>query len=110
MTFYKVINWIVNNPLSNLIKETFYFIFGIPYPEYIYNDSTSEYVVSYIKGRNEDGETVVEFKTTPEVEYALDTSQMWFWKKRRMLHGVNKTWGIYNGDGVYRFKRILTYR
>lgn len=105
----KVMNAIVNNPLSNWIKETFYLLFGVPYPEYLYNPEAKDYVVRYLKGKTEDGKPLVEVSTTPDIKYALDVSKVAFYKKRYMLYAINKTWKLQGGEGEYRFKRILTY-
>jgi len=105
----KVLNVIVNNPISNWIKEAFYSAFGVPYPEYMFNPVQNDYVVRYVKGKSEDGKPMVEVSTTPDLKYALDVSKMWIWKKKYMLYAVNKTWKLNEGEGEYRFKRVLTY-
>lgn len=102
-------NFFVNNKVSIFIKEAFYSLFGVPYPEYLYNAEANDYVVRYTKGRTEDGKPMVEVSTTPELKYALDVSKMNYLKKRYMIYAINKTWKINSGEGEYRTKRILTY-
>lgn len=105
----KAESYLINNSVSIFIKETFYSLFGVPYPEYVYNAESNDYVVRYTKGRTEDGKPMVEVSTTPELKYALDVSKMNYFKKRYMIYAINKTWKLNGGDGEYRTKRILTY-
>lgn len=108
VNFYnKIVNFLVNNKISIFIKEAFY-LFGVPYPEYLFSDDEGDYLVDYKKGKTEDRKTIVEFRTTPELKYALDLSKMWFWKKYYVRYVVNKTAKEY-GRGLFRFRRILTY-
>lgn len=110
VNFYnKALNFLLNNRVSILIKEAFYSLFGVPYPEYLYNTEIGDYVVRYTKGRTEDGKPMVEVSTTPELKYALDVSKMNYFKKRYMIYAINKTWKLNGGEGEYRIKRILTY-
>ena len=102
-------NFLVNNKVSIFIKESFYSLFGVPYPEYFYNAESNDYVVRYTKGRTQDGKPMVEVSTTPELKYALDVSKMNYFKKRYMIYAINKTWKMNSGEGEYRTKRILTY-
>lgn len=104
----KIVNFFVNNRISIWIKEAFYVLAGVPYPEYLFSDTEGDYLVDYQKGKTEEGKVIVEFRTTPELKYALDVSKMWFWKKYYIRHVVNKTAKEY-GRGSFRFKRILTY-
>lgn len=105
----KIENFLVNNKVSILINETFYLLFGVPYPEYLYNAEVKDYVVRYTKGRTEDGKPMVEVSTTPDLKYALDVSKMNYFKKKYMIYAINKTWKMNGGEGEYRIKRILTY-
>lgn len=105
----KIENFFINNRVSIFIKEAFYSLFGVPYPEYLYNPEVKDYVVRYTKGRTEDGKPMVEVSTTPELKYALDVSKMNYLKKRYMIYAINKTWKINGGESEYRIKRILTY-
>lgn len=102
-------NFIVNNKVSIFIKELFYLLFGVPYPEFLFNDEENDYITFYQKGKTEDGNTVVEFRTSPDVRYAVNVSKFWFGKKYYMKYAVNKTSKMYGRNGSYRFKRILTY-
>lgn len=104
----KIENFLVNNKISILIKEAFYLLFGVPYPEYLFSNEDNDYVVDLQKGKTEDGKIIVEFRTTPDVKYALNVSKMWFWKKYYIKYVVNKTAKEY-GRSTFRFKRILTY-
>jgi hypothetical protein len=104
----KIENFLVNNKVSIFIKEAFYLLFGVPYPEYLFSDNEGDYLVDYQKGKTEEDKTIVEFRTTPELRFALDVSKMWFWKKYYIRYVVNKTAKEY-GRGTFRFKRILTY-
>jgi len=109
VNFYnKIINFLVNNKISIFIKEAFYLLFGIPYPEYLFSNDEGDYLVDYQKGKTEEGKTIVEFRTTPELKFALDVSKMWFWKKYYIRYIVNKTAKEY-GRSQFRFKRMLTY-
>ena len=46
VNFYnKIVNFLVNNKVSMFIKEAFYSLFGVPYPEYIYNNNLNDYIV-----------------------------------------------------------------
>jgi len=102
-------NFFVNNKVSIFIKEAFYSLFGVSYPEYLYNSVANDYVVRYTKGRTEDGKPMVEVSTTPDLKYALDVSKMNYLKKRYMIYAINKTWKMNSGEGEYRTKRVLTY-
>ena len=84
-------NFLVNNKVSIFIKESFYSLFGVPYPEYLYNAEANE------------------VSTTPELKYALDVSKMNYFKKRYMIYAINKTWKMNSGGGEYKTKRVLTY-
>lgn len=116
----KVVNAILNNKFSNFIKECFYQLFGVPYPEYLYNDLTGDYVVSYTQGRSEQSYyfysiktpfklTMGELRTTPDTKWALDISKYNVIKKKYLIYAINRTLREAGGQGVFRVKRILTY-
>ncbi len=121
VNFYnKIINFLVNNKVSIFIKEAFYW-FGVPYPEYVYNDALNEYIVSYGQGWMQGYYTVLgvkinapvlvsEASSTPDFSRALDVSKYPIWKKKYLLFMINKTYmKSENPNGKYRLKRILTY-
>lgn len=110
-------NKIVNNRLSNWIKELFYQLFGVPYPEYLYNEKMNDYVVAYSQGfvpttLNFKGFSIpfigfaTEISTTPEQKFALNVAKLWVLKRNYIKSMVNKSWKKYGGEGVYRSKRI----
>ena len=104
----KVTNTIVNNPISNCIKEAFYSL-NFPYQEYLFSDDGEDYLVDYKKGKTEDGKIIVEFRTTPELKYALDVSKMIIFKKYYVKYVINRTSKEYGRRGDFRFKRYLIY-
>lgn len=121
VNFYnKIVNFLVNNKVSIFIKEAFYKLIRVPYPEYLYNDKLNDYLAHYSQGWVEGYYTVMGFRlnapvlvsqisTTPELKRAADFSKMSWIKKRIILSGVNRACKQNNLEGSYRFKRILTY-
>jgi len=122
INFYnKIVNFLVNNRVSIFIKEAFYSLFGVPYPEYFYNDDLNDYIVSYNQGwmlgyykilgiRINAPVLVSEASSTPDLNRALDVSKYSVWKKKYLLFMINKTYmKSENPNGKYRLKRILTY-
>lgn len=116
----RIENFFVNNRVSIWIKEAFYGLMGTPYPEYLYNDKLNDYLAHYSQGWSEGYYTVMglrlnapvlvsQISTTPELKRAADFSKMSWIKKRLILSGVNKACKQNNLEGLYRFKRILTY-
>lgn len=118
--YNKIYNFLYNNRFMNAIKELFYQLLGVPYPEYMYNDLVNDYVVSFTKGKAEEfyyvfgiktpfRKTLVEVKTSPNMKYALDISKYNIVRKKYTFYIVNRTLKEFGGDGIYRTKRILTY-
>ncbi len=105
----KVKDLILNNKVSNTIKEAFY-SFKTPYPEYLFSDGGEDYLVEYKKGKTEDNKVIVEFKTTPDPKFALDISKVFIFKKYYIRYIINKTSKEYGRSSDFRFKRFLTYR
>ena len=109
INFYnKIVNFLVNNRVSIFIKEAFYSL-SFPYQEHLFSDEEMDYLVDYKKGKTEDGKVIVEFRTTPELKYALDISKMIIFKKYYIKYVVNKTSKAYGRKGGFRFKRFLIY-
>ena len=107
--YNRIENFFVNNPVTIFIKESFYYLFGFPYPEYLYNKESNDYVVFYKKGKNEDRKVMVEVTTTPDISRALDISKIFFVKREYMIYAINKTWKLSGGDGEYKKKRVIIY-
>lgn len=106
----------------NSLKEFGYWVFGVPYPEFLYNDFREDYVASYIHGWSDQHFVLLgmktpirlpmgELKTAPDVKYAVDISKYNPIKKKFFIYAVNKTYRQFVGNesGKYRRRRILTY-
>ena len=61
--YNRIENFFVNNSVSIFIKELFYSLFGVPYPEFLYNDATGEYVVRYNQGLSDQHLYIFRIKT-----------------------------------------------
>jgi len=120
----KVWNAIYNNRLSNHIKDTFYYLVGTPYPEFMYCDSSGMYVASVSRGYQTENKTLrtirllfgleameVTVDLTSSSVYALDVSTLPFWKKKKLLKDVNKARLLSSPQvkEIFRFRKILTY-
>ena len=117
--YNKIENFIVNNKVSIFIKELFYLV-KVPYPEFLYNDATGEYVVRYSQGLSDQYLHILgvktpfrlvmgELSTTQDVKWAIDISNYNVFKKKYMMWAINKTFRQVGGEGNFRTKRILTY-
>jgi len=117
--YNKVVNFIINNRLSLWIKETFYYFFGTPYPEYFYCKKDDVYlrkfektyptkniVLRVIKLLLKKELYEVRLGTASASSRALDVSKMFFVRKRVLLKDVNK---FFNGEKEFKLKRIITY-
>ena len=117
--YNKIENFIVNNKVSIFIKELFYLV-KVPYPEFLYNDATGEYVIRYSQGLSDQYLHILgvktpfrlvmgELSTTQDVKWAIDISNYNVFKKKYMMWAINKTFRQVGGEGNFRTKRILTY-
>lgn len=122
VNFYnKIVNFFRNNKFSLWIKEAFYSLFGTPYPEFLYNKERNDYINFLQYGQTEDKRPFTEFRVTSDVEYAIDFSKYWFWKKKKFLKDIKLAIAQYNNQceieskqddkiiGEYYFRKILTY-
>ncbi len=102
----KIWNAIYNNRVANEIKEIFYRLFGVPYPEYIYTDDLEggNYIYKITPENPKIGEEV-RIMVTDNIGYAIDVSKWSMFKKNRMLNNLNKSFG----GARFIFKRVLTY-
>jgi hypothetical protein len=118
----KQVNKVVNNPLSNWLKEVAYQVGGVPYPEFLCHKSDDEYeylrlfvkdyptknlVLRWIRLLLRKELFEVRVQLTSSSEFAMDVSKLWLWKKIQLKNYVNK---FFRGDKVFRFRRILTYK
>lgn len=116
-----VINFFVNNRMFLSAKDFLSNIFGTSYPEFLYNSQTNEYLVDltlkystkniflrWIKILRDTEHTEAEMRTTPNRNYALDTSKIPFWRKKSLRNNANRAWS-FNGNGKFEYKRILEY-
>lgn len=109
INFYnKIVNFLVNNRVSIFIKEAFYLL-NSPYQEYLFSDEQGDYLVDYQKGKTENGKTIVEFRTTHDMKYALNISKFIFFKKYYIKHIINRTSKECGRNGDFRFKKFLIY-
>ena len=114
--YNKIVNLIVNNRLSNWLKEVLWI--NTNYPVFLYSDLTDEYVGEFRKeyqvksfwkrlvlmNKLQDVEMVL----TTSSKYAEDFQGLWRFQKKSLLRDVNKFFN--DGSRVFRFRRILEYK
>ena len=101
---YKVM---IKNFIKNLMStnEIYIALFGCPCPEFLYCDDTQEYISAFSKEKVDYNSTEVTVTVCDKVVGAKNFGKLNWFQKRSLLRDVNRFW---NGDKVFRWKRILT--
>jgi hypothetical protein len=101
----KIGNFIKNNAVARWWIDVKAFVFGTPYPEYIFSDTseTDMYVTKYKIFRLGWG-MAMDIMTVDNPSYALDVSRMFFIKKAILLRMINSKHEL-----TFRTRRFLEY-
>ena len=96
-------NKIVNNKVSNAVKELF-----ITDPLYMYSDQENVYVYNIEDGVLEDGRSFSDVSVTSMVEYAKNFRPINVFKRKKLLEKANKVLAGNEQPFSVRYKCIAT--
>lgn len=103
--YNKIINFFVNNKVSNLLKDTRDNLFGYPYPEFLYSDKLDQYISALPLNPNIGDE--VEILFCDKSTHAQDFSRAGYFKKKMLLKLVNATFA---NEYKFRYRKLLEYK